>query len=336
MMHGEIIDIHCHVAGIGAGGSGCFLSTSMARSWKTRFYFRAFGVSESELQQEGDGLLVQRLSRRLATASRVQAAVVLALDGVVDSRGELDRERTELYVPNEYLATQCRQHRNLLFGASVNPLRRDALDRLDAAAADGAVLLKWLPSIQGADPADRRLIPFYRRLAELGLPLLVHTGNEESFTRADNALADPARLRLALEHGVTVIAAHCASNGRNGGEQNLARLLPLFAQFPNLYADISALTLANRLGHLQRVLRHTDLHERLLYGSDMPLPETGLTTPWLQLFSLGLRETRRLAAIPNPWDRDVALNLALGLPEPVLTRASSILRLPAPTYGAEP
>lgn len=328
-MSNAVIDIHCHAAGIGAGGSGCFLSPAMQRSWKTRFYFRAFGVSESELQREGDGLILKRLSLRLAGSSSVQAAVVLALDGAVDHRGELDRERTELYVCNEFLAVQCRQYNNLLFGASVNPLRRDALERLDSAAANGAVLVKWLPSIQGADPADRRLIPFYRRLADLGLPLLAHTGEEESFTRAENHLADPARLRLALEQGVTVIAAHCASNGRNDGQRNLSRLLPLFAEFPNLYADISALTLANRWGHLQKVLRHPELHDRLLYGSDMPLPETGLTTPWLQLPTLGFGEARRLAAIANPWDRDVALNLSLGLPEPVLTRAATILRLPS-------
>jgi len=326
-MNHEVIDMHCHVAGIGAGGSGCFLSGNMERSWKTPFYFRAFGVSRQELEQEGDGLILRRLSERLAGASRVQSAVVLALDGVVDSRGELDRERTELYIPNDYLAAQCRRYGNLLFGASVNPLRRDAMDRLDSAAADGAVLVKWLPSIQGADPADRRLIPFYRRLAELGLPLLVHTGKEESFTRADDSLADPARLRLALENGVTVIAAHCASNGKSDGERNLARLLPLFAEFPNLHADISALTLVNRLGHLQRILRHSELHGRLLYGTDMPLPATGLTSPWLQLRSIGLAEARRIAAIANPWDRDVALNLALGMPEQVLCRAASILRL---------
>ncbi len=331
-----VIDIHCHTAGIGAGNSGCFISTAMQRSWKTRFYFKAFGVSERELQEQGDNLVLQRLSERLQGSHHVQQAVVLALDGVMDSKGELDREQTEIYIPNAFLAAQCRKHDNLLFGASVNPLRRDALERLDAVATDGAVLIKWLPSIQGTDPANRRLIPFYRRLVELQLPLLSHTGEEESFTRADNTLADPARLRLALEQGVTVIAAHCASNGQNDGERNIDRLLPLFAEFPNLYADISGLTLANRLGHLQRVLRHTDLHNRLLYGSDMPLPATVLTSPWLQTLSIGLKEARRLAAISNPWDRDVALNLALGMPEQILSQAATVLRLPPSTNGAHP
>ncbi|RNC67986.1 MAG: metal-dependent hydrolase [Desulfuromonadales bacterium] len=322
-----VIDIHCHTAGIGAGGSGCFISPRMRKSWKYRFYLSSFGVTDTELQREGDGLVLQRVSEGLAASTRVQAAVVLALDGVVDSRGELDRERTELYIPNEFLADQCRRYPNLLFGASVNPLRPDALERLSAAAEAGAVLVKWLPSIQGTDPADRRLVPFYRRLAELGLPLLTHTGREESFTGADNALADPARLRLPLEEGVTVIAAHCASSGTSGGERNRERILPLFAAYPNLYADISALTQVNRLGHLQWALGHRELHDRLLYGTDMPLPATGLTSPWFHLFSLGLSTARRLAAIRNPWDQDVALKLALGMPEAMLQNAARLLRI---------
>lgn len=209
-----VIDIHCHTAGIGAGNSGCFISPRLRNSWKYPIYLKSFGVTNGELEREGDSLVLRRLSELLAASCRVQQAVILAMDGVVDGRGELDRERTEIYILNEFLARECRRYPNLLFGASVNPLRPDALERLDAAAADGAVLVKWLPSIQGTDPADRRLVPFYRRLAELGLPLLTHTGLEESFTRADNALADPARLRLPLEEGVTAPPAAKATGSR--------------------------------------------------------------------------------------------------------------------------
>ena len=77
---------------------------------------------------------------------------------------------------------------------------------------------KWLPPIQHIDPANQRLVPFYLRLKELGLPLLSHTGSEHSFTRARNELGDPERLRLPLSLGVTVIAAHAAGSGRNQGK----------------------------------------------------------------------------------------------------------------------
>jgi predicted TIM-barrel fold metal-dependent hydrolase len=320
-----IIDIHCHTAGIGAGGSGCFVSPALRRNMRYRFFLKAFGVSEAELEQHGDGLVLERLAHGLGQSRNVAAAVVLAMDGVMDGRGNLDHDRTEIYIPNDFLARACRTHPNLLFGASVNPYRRDALERLDQAAEAGAVLLKWLPSIQGIDPDDPCLAPFFRRLQEMKLPLLTHTGTEESFTMAHNELADPQRLRRALEMGVTVIAAHCASNGRNAGQRNLERLLPLFDEFPNLYADFSSLTQANRLGHLPKVLRHTRMNERLLYGSDMPIIDSFITSPWWHAYRIPLPTVQRIAAIKNPWDRDVELKRALGVTEEMLGNSARML-----------
>ena len=320
-----IIDIHCHTAGIGAGGSGCFVSPAMRKSWRYHVFLKAFGVTEKELEQEGDGLILERISRSLATSNTVAAAVILAMDGVVGADGELDRERTEIYIPNDFLARETRRYPNLLFGASINPHRPDAIQRLQQAVADGAVLLKWLPSIQHIDPADERLIPFYLRLKELGLPLLTHTGSEESFTWKQDELADPARLRLPLSLGVTVIAAHAASNGRNDGEANFRRILPLFDEFPNLYADISSLTQLNRLGHLPRLLRNKHLHSRLLYGTDMPILNTGITSPWFHGYRLSPPAVVRVLREKNPWDRDVALKRALGVTEEMLGNTAHVL-----------
>lgn len=325
MSETTIVDIHCHAAGIGAGKSGCFVSPALRNSWRYHLYLLAFGVTEAELVSQGDALVVRRISQSLAASRRVAKAVILAMDGVMDTSGELDERRTEIYIPNAFAAREVRRYPNLLFGASVNPYRRDAIDRLDKAAADGAVLVKWLPSIQNIDPSDRRLVPFYRRLAALGLPLLTHTGNEHSFTYAQNALGDPERLRLPLEEGVTVIAAHAASNGRNGGERNHDRFLRLMKNYPNLYADISALTQLNRLGHLERLLRYRELHNRLLYGTDMPLINTGITSPWFHCYRLGHHALRSVLAERNPWDRDVALKEALGATEEIFANSARLL-----------
>ncbi|QEM67311.1 amidohydrolase family protein [Geobacter sp. FeAm09] len=323
-----IIDIHCHTAGIGAGGSGCFVSPALRKNWRYRIYLKSFGVTEKELEREGDSLILQRLSRTLAESHHVKAAVVLAMDGVVDANGSLDRSRTEVYIPNDFLARETKRHPNLLFGASINPYRKDAIQRLDQAAADGAVLLKWLPSVQDIDPSDRRLIPFYVRLRELGLPLLTHTGQENSFTRKKDELADPERLRLPLSLGVTVIAAHAAGNGWNHGEENFKRFLRLCAEYPNLYGDISALTQANRQGQLVRLLKHEELHGRLLHGTDMPLIATGITSPWWHALHIPLRSVWRIAAIKNPWDQDVELKRALGVPETIFANNSKLFHIP--------
>lgn len=322
-----IIDIHCHTAGIGAGGSGCFVSPALRKNWRYRVFLKAFGVTEKELEREGDGLILKKLSQSLVESRTVSAAVVLAMDGVIGEDGELDLKRTEIYIPNDFLAKEIQQYPNLLYGASINPYRHDAIQRLEHAAADGAVLIKWLPSVQYIDPADTRLIPFYRRLKELGLPLLTHTGKEEAFTHKKDELADPARLRLPLSLGVTVIAAHAASNGYSAGESNFKRLLPLFNEFPNLYADISSLTQLNRLGHLARLLQHKHLHSRLLYGTDMPILNTGITSPWYHSYRFSPRSLFQILKQKNPWDRDVALKRSLGVTQAILRNNSKVLSL---------
>lgn len=322
-----MIDIHCHTAGIDAGGSGCFVSQRLRRSLRYRFFLKAFDVTEQELLSEGNGLIIQRISQALARSQRVSAAVILAMDGVVSNDGELDTAQTEMYLPNEFVAGEVRRYPNLLFGASINPLRRDALRRLEQVADDGAVLLKWLPPIQHIDPADRRLVPFYLRLIELGLPLLSHTGSEHSFTHARNELGDPERLRLPLSLGVTVIAAHAAGSGRNQGESNFDRLYRL-REYPTFYVDISALTQLNRPGQLRRLLQCRELHGRLLYGSDMPLVNTIIATPFAFPLRLSLWQMFEISRIHNPWDRDLALKEALGLRKEMLVDARCILKMP--------
>ncbi len=325
-----ILDVHCHVAGLGVGDSGCFISPALRDNWRFGFYLRAFGVERAEIEREGDALLPARLSERLSGSEHVRAAVILALDGVVDAQGQLDRQRTEFYVPNEFVLAACRRHTNLLYGASINPYRPDALERLDRAARDGAVLVKWLPSIQHIDPADPRLDPFYRRLVELDLPLLTHTGAERSFTRSDDALADPLRLERPLRLGVRVIAAHVATTGEHEGERDLDRLARLMPRYTNLWADISSLTQLNKLGYLNEILRRPEFEGRLVYGSDFPLVALPLVSPWFFPLNLRVDEMRRLARLPNPWERDVRLKQALGVPAAIFKASWQVIRKPPP------
>jgi uncharacterized protein len=322
----KIIDMHCHTAGIGAGGSGCFVSEAMKNSYKFDLYLRSFGTSRAEILQRGDAIVIDRLAERLQKSRHVGRAVVLAMDGAVGADGELDRSRTEIYVPNEFVAAEVAKHSNLLFGASVNPYRKDALQRLEWAKGHGAVLVKWLPSIQHIDPADPTLAPFYDKLVELHLPLLTHTGSEHSFTSADDRWCDPERLRLALQHGVTIIAAHAATTGTYDGQRSIDRLARLMVEFPTCYADISSLTQINKHNDLGAVLRRPEFSGRLLYGTDYPLVAMSvLVSPQYYIGRLGWRQCHPIGQLENVWDRDVALKQALGMPSDVWTRAERVL-----------
>ena len=322
---GAIIDVHTHVAGLGLHGSGCAVSPHLKDSYKFSIYLRAFSTDREELARDGDAVVAERLATKLRASTRVSQSVVLALDGFVDAAGDLDLERTEVMVPNEFVARETAHHEELLFGCSVHPNRKDAVDQLRRWKAEGAVLVKWLPSIQGIDPADPRHAAYYDACVELGLPILTHTGDEHSFTRADNGLADPLKLRAPLERGVTVIAAHVATIGETDGQDNFDRLLGLVDEFPNLYADISSLTQINKLGHLARVLREPRWLDRLVYGSDYPLTETPLVSPYLFPLNLTLQNMWELARIENVFDRDVALKRALGVPAAVFERTARLL-----------
>lgn len=317
----KFLDMHCHIAGLGVGDSGCFVSPALRDSWKFDFYLRAFGVTRAEVEAEGDEVLPRRMSEQIAASRHIRAAIILAMDGVVDDQGALDHARTEVYVPNEYVAMLAARHTNLLFGASINPYRPDALERLDEVKRQGARLLKWIPSIMAIDPADPRIEPFYRKLVELDLPLLTHAGQERSFTHAHDELCDPERLRLPLRLGVRVVVAHAASTGRNEGERDTDRLRRLMTDFPNLHTDISSLTQANKLGYLREVLRAPEFADRLLYGTDFPLINMPMVSPWWFPLNLRFGQMREIAALRNPWDRDVALKQALGVPREVFERA---------------
>ncbi len=321
------LDMHTHVAGIGAGDSGAFVGPQLRDNFRFKFYLRAMGVTLEEIEREGDQLVVQRLSERLAKSDQVAAAVVLAMDGVVDSvSGELDRERTAFYVPTEYVFAQTSRYENLLYGASVNPYRHDALQRLVQAKSNGAVLIKWLPAIMHIDPADESLIPFYEKLVELDLPLLSHAGQERAFPGVHDEFGDPLRLELPLKCGVTVIAAHIATTGEYEDEESFDRLVPLFKRYPNLYAEISSLTQLNKLGYLGRLGEIEGIEQRLLYGTDWPLTVIpGMAHPAYHVNHTGVREAWRVSQIDNPWDRDVALKQAIGVPESVFQRSGQLL-----------
>lgn len=318
------LDMHVHTAGIGAGGSGAFVGTEMRENMRFGFYLRAFGVSEAELETEGDGLVIEKISAQVAESEQVSRAVVLAMDGIV-AYGELDRDATQFYVPNEFVAVEVARYDNLCYGASVNPYRRDALRRLEEAHAAGALLVKWIPNIMWIDPADPAIEPFYRKLVQLDLPLLSHTGKELSFADARNELGDPRRLALPLSLGVTVIAAHIATTGESEGEDNFERILPMFDQYPNLYSEISSLTQVNKRKYLRRALGIPGLDEHLLYGTDYPLQFFPLVWSFYHVGEIGVATARLVSAIPNRWDRDVALKRAIGTPEHVFARSADLL-----------
>lgn len=322
-----ILDMHCHTAGFGAGGSGAWVSPALRNSWKFNLYLKIFGTDQRTVTAEGDQVVMDIIARSLRESEHVNAAVILALDAPYTADGELNCAAGEACVPNRFVGEAVKAHPELYFGASVHPNRKDALTELEWSKANGAVFVKWLPNIQDINPADERYVAYYNKLVELELPLLTHVGDEDSFSKTNNALGDPRLLHLALKCGVQVIAAHVASSGVSEGQDNVERLLEMMPQYPNLMADLSTLTQFNRRRHFPKVLKDPRLEGRLMYGTDYPLTNTPLVSPLQYFLRLTAKQLWHLSMTRNSWDRDVRLKAALGVPPEVFRLSREFLGL---------
>lgn len=268
-----MIDAHCHLAALPTPQNGCRLSNRMRQGLLARLISWEQGLPLDD-PETTNRLYLERLVAELSRSRRVSGAVLLAMDGVYDADGRLDETRTDFLMSNDAVFAACKGRR-LLPGVSVNPARRDAVDEVERCADLGAALVKVLPNAQAFDPSETRHRPFYRTLARRRLPLLSHVGWEFSLIGHDQSVGNPERLVPALEEGVTVIAAHGCSNGLFLYEKHLPTLRRLAARWPNLFTDLSALTLPNRVGALLRLRRMPELFQRMVFGTDYPLPVFG-------------------------------------------------------------
>ncbi|MFA5140299.1 MAG: amidohydrolase family protein [Elusimicrobiota bacterium] len=302
-----MIDVHVHLMALPTPTNGCRMSRRMRRSPAVLGVALRDGLPLSD-PETTNRRYVEQLLRRLGSSELVSGAVVLAMDGVYDGAGELDEGRTDVLISNDYVFQVAAAHPQLLPGVSVHPGRKDALDELERCFAHGAALVKWLPNAQAFDPADPRWRGFYRALARLGLPLLSHIGFEFSLIGSDQSVGNPERLLPALEEGVTVIAAHGCSSGVVY-ERHFGAMLDLARRFPNLYVDTSALSLPNRVLALLMLKRHPELFDRLLFGTDYPLPS--FSYPALLAFSP--RGFFAAVAARSSFDRMVRVLEAVGV-----------------------
>ncbi len=267
-----MIDCHVHLAALRTAQNGCYISSRMLKSPLFRLLLWKHGLKLDDAARSNQKYIDDLLSE-LRNAQYVDKAVLLGMDGVYETNGQLDLEKTEFLISNDYVLNIVRSYPNeFLAGVSINPQRRDALDELERCVESGAKLVKVLPNAQAFDPANHQYIPFYRKLAQRNIPFLSHVGYEFSLIGKDQSAGDPGKLRVPLDEGVTVIAAHGCSKGLIFSEPYHQTFLDMVSRYKNFYADVSALTLPNRFGMLLRLRRHPEVHDRLLFGTDYPLP----------------------------------------------------------------
>ena len=322
------VDMHVHLVGNGRRGSGCWLRPPFLHRLLADWMLRQLGMSVSWRDEAFDDAYVALLTGWLRE-SPLSHAVLLAHDHVYDASGRR-MDFGSFHVPNDWLFAVCRAHPDLLPAVSIHPARPDAMDELERCLELGAVMMKCLPNCHNIDTRLPQYRRFWERMAEAGLPLLAHTGGEHTVPQVDPSLADPRTLVGALDAGVTVIAAHCATRSGLTDPDYLEVLLEMMGRWPRLYGDLSALNLPFRSAGLAVLRRRPEWHHRLLHGSDFPVPVQGAWARWRGLLTAA--EARRWAGVRNVIDRDYGLKRAMGFPDEVFTGVWRHLRV----AGGEP
>ena len=293
-MGSKIIDNHVHIAGKGDVYSGDLY-------WSKKFTrgigFKALIILKGWIfKKVGDKIMLGTLLKQVDRAKRIDHIVLLAFDNVYASDGTYHGPRqpdqkeilSTIYVSNEFVQKLSQANSKILAGISVHPFRNDAVDELEK-YKDTAALCKWMPSAQLIDfeepSVQNKLDKFYAKLAEIRLPLLLHTGVETSIPspcERYEKFNSPKYIERALNMGVPVILAHCGCSYFDAIQEDFVEdALRLFERQKKecpewkLYADVSALFSPFRARKiLNRVFENVP-PSKLIYGSDFPNPAKG-------------------------------------------------------------
>ena len=305
----KVWDSHAHLVGTGDSGSGIVVNPKMQSllnpaEYARRLFFLNAGCAH-EATGSVDQAYIERM-RNLIDGLRPGAKLLLfAFERTYGEDGRPDPVRTGFWVPDAYARDTAKAHPRIFeWAASIHPYRADCVEALDAAVKEGARAVKWLPAAMNIDPSSARCDRFYEFLSKINIPLISHAGLERAVMGADvQDYGNPLRLRRALDAGVRVVVAHCASMGQDrdldkGANGPLVDSFLLFSRLfeeqrfeKHLFGDISAMTQVNRAGlSLAKVVEREEWHPRLLNGSDYPLPGVMPIFSVDYLVSLGLIE----------------------------------------------
>lgn len=175
---------------------------------------------------------------------------------LISALGSHRPNEEEIALLNDRCFSLCERSPLFLPYVTVAPEQKNALAVLDRGIERGAVGMKlWVSCLCGEGCCDA----LYRRCAEAGLPVLVHT-----FYKAVGQLPGESTAvhlaNAATRHPDTrFILAHLGGNCYHG--------LPLVRDLPNVYTDFSGSGCrADDLPYALELLGP----ERILFGTDMP------------------------------------------------------------------
>ncbi len=248
-----IIDSHCHV------GEFQHYSKNLLRLMTSGHRPPPWWAPEREWQQEFLATDIDRLLGHMEEF-HIDKAVIFGLS--IKAYGS--------HVPLEYVAGLVQKHPDQLVGFhSVDPIGgEDAANEAERAIKNyGLKGIKLHHAANAVALDDPRTLPVYEKVAELGVPVVLHTG----FTRVPpvdfaGRMATALNKVAARYPSLVIVLAHC---GWPWLEDALAMLL----RYPNVYGDLAQLASFTTQDDPARFILSAYrliMLDKLFWGTDYP------------------------------------------------------------------
>ena len=326
LMQIKTVDIHSHLLSADVKFDRFYDKLALA------FFAKKFDINRSELIKNGFEGYKSNFARLIKSSNFVQKSVVFGVDAKFDESGNLVHKDKTVCASNEDVFAFYEQNPNEVVPFfSVNPNRKDALNLIEKYHKMGFKGGKLLHSYWETDLNDKRYEPYFRLLSELRLPLVIHVGDENSLA-SNKALESIEQLKSPLNLGCRIVCAHmgASSDGvlsmfSRDPEKlgaNYFTLLRWLREFDGLYADVSALLCINKARILPHLKTQTQIHDKILFGTDFPVPFSVI----LSSYDLPFCKRLALNRIQNPLDRYVcAMSMYFGEDSPIFSNYKKIL-----------
>ncbi|WP_298944957.1 amidohydrolase family protein [uncultured Campylobacter sp.] len=322
----KTVDIHSHLLSADVKFDRLYDKLALA------FFAKKFDINRRELIRNGFEGYKSNFARLIKSSIFVQKSVVFGVDAKFDEGGNLVHKDKTVCASNEDVFAFYEQNPNEVVPFfSVNPNRKDALNLIEKYHKMGFKGGKLLHSYWETDLNDKRYEPYFRLLSELGLPLVIHVGDENSLA-SNKALESIEQLKSPLNLGCRIVCAHMGASS-DGALTALSRdpekfganyftLLGWLREFNGLYADVSALLCINKARILPHLKTQTQIHDKILFGTDFPVPFSVI----LSSYDLPFCKRLTLNRIQNPLDRYVcAMSMYFGEDSPIFSNYKKIL-----------
>lgn len=151
--------------------------------------------------------------------------------------------------------------------AYVDPRKQDSARLVENLVNEGFRGVKLYPPV-GFYPDNRKFLPFFKKVEELGIPILCHTGVVMRDPDLQSKFAQPVYLEGVLRNcpKLKIIAAHY-------GHPWFLETLAIASLNPNLYIDITAfhsfLSTSEQIELIKKTINKIG-SERIVYGTDEP------------------------------------------------------------------